>query len=84
MYVLLRGHSNSAHAGLGGGGVIKMRANACMGEGGSRLCVSTFCFLNMLISMSDYDYPFSEALHRISYAIPIAHDGSFKRSDLPV
>ena len=37
-----RGHSNSAHAGLGGGGVIKMRANACMGEGGgSRSCVCT-------------------------------------------
>ena len=32
----VRGHSNSAHAGLGGGGVIKMRANACMGEGGSQ------------------------------------------------
>ena len=32
-----RGHSNSAHAGLGGGGVIKMRANACMGEGGVKV-----------------------------------------------
>ena len=34
-----RGHSNSAHAALGGGGVAKMRANACMGEGGLTSCV---------------------------------------------
>ena len=33
--------SISAHAGLGGGGVIKMRANVCMGEGGSGPCVRT-------------------------------------------
>ena len=48
--------------------------NACKcvhGGGGSRLSVRTFCFLGMLISMSDYDYPFSEALHRISCLLPI-------------
>ena len=36
----IRGHSNSAHAGLGGR-VIKMRENACMGEGEARSCVHT-------------------------------------------
>ena len=44
---MLGGHSNSAHAGLGGGGVVKMRANACMGEGGGQghACARRFCFL---------------------------------------
>ena len=31
--MLSRGHTNSAHAGGGEGGVSKMRADACVGEG---------------------------------------------------
>ena len=34
IFFLLRGHSISAHAVMGGGGVLKMRADACIGEGG--------------------------------------------------
>ena len=63
--VCFRGYSNSAHAGLGGGGVVKMRANACMGEGGSRSCVrAQILFLNRYQCL--YHYPFSEAMHGIS------------------
>ena len=39
--IVVRGHSNSAHAGEGGGGFTKKRADACMGRGGSRPCVCT-------------------------------------------
>ena len=58
-----------------------MRANACMGEGGGQghacahfvflIAMSDYAHFVFLIAMSYYAYPFSEALHRISFLLPV-------------